>query len=501
MAQLLALEWDQFEARIVVAQQRGEDVRIDHALTVSLAPRDPGQTFADTDVGQRLQAALAARRIGKAETLVAVGRSSIELRRLTLPPAPEDEWPDLVRFQALPQFSNLGEDWTLDFFPLHAESGEGSSVLAAAISPQLVEQISNTCHSAGLNPSRLVLRPCAAASLLIRRGGAAAQRLCLFVDVLADEADLTVLLDRGVVLMRTVRLPAASADSPAAHARALSGEIRRTIASAQNQLGGRRVEQIILCGDRDEHRELSKQLAERLKLPIEHFDPFDSLRLSAELQAKPPQKPERFAPLLGMVLDEGASRRHAIDFLHPRRQAAPPSKRRWYAIAGGLVAAALLALAAIGWMEIAALESRIAALEQTSQQLDDDVEQAEAILQQVNTIETWHRGNTHWLDELEHLSRPENFPPAEDARLSGFKAARQPQGGGQLSLSGYARAAEVIPEVESRLRDQRRTVVSGPSRKTETDPRYPWRFQETVKIAPRADVSIDDADSPTGGRR
>jgi len=45
------------------------------------------------------------------------------------------------------------------------------------------------------------------------------------------------------------------------------------------------------------------------------------------LQAKPPQKPERFAPLLGMVLDEGASRRHAIDFLHPRRQAAPPGLR------------------------------------------------------------------------------------------------------------------------------------------------------------------------------
>ncbi len=314
MPQLLALEWDQYEARVVVAQRRANELRIEHAFSVSLAPRDPGQTFADTNVGQRLESALAARHIGRAETIVAVGRSNIELRRLSLPPAPDDELPELVRFQAAGQFGNMGEDWPLDFFPIEAAAAEGHDVLAATISPQIVEQITATCTAAGLQPTRLVLRPCAAASLLIERGGPATQRIRLFVDLLAEEADLTVLVEKRVVLMRTVRLPAHSEDQPTT----LLGEIRRTVAAAQNQLGGDRVEVVVLCGNPDDHPLLAAAIAEKLQLAVEHFDPFARMPRSRELTSHPPERPERFAPLLGLVLDEAEGRRHAIDFLNPR---------------------------------------------------------------------------------------------------------------------------------------------------------------------------------------
>ncbi len=502
MPQLLALEWDQFEARIVVAQQRGEDVRIDHAFSVELTPRDPGQTFADVDVGQRLESALSARRIGKAETLVAVGRSSIELRRLSLPPAPEDEWPELVRFQALPQFTNLGEDWPLDYFPLEGEAGEGTSVLAATISPQLVRQITETCSAAGLSPARLVLRPCAAASLLIERGRSLTHRIRLFVDLLSDEADLTVLVDRHVVLMRTVRLPAAnqSGGDRAGQAQALIGEIRRTIASAQNQLGGDRVEQIVLCGNDSEHHELAATLADRLNLDVEHFDPFSSLQRSSELRNNPPQAPERFAPLLGMVVDEAASRRHAIDFLNPRKKAPPKSKSRTYAIAGSLAALVLLAVVAMCWMELAGLRSRNAVLSETSNQLDAEVEDAEAMIERVDTIESWDQSQINWLNELESISAPQRFPPAEDVRLINLKASPRPGGGGQMSLVGLARGSDVVPVLESMLRDERHAVSSGPSRDSEKDPRYPYRFQETVRIDPLAEAPSPDEQAAGGSR-
>ena len=493
MPQLLALEWDQFEARVVVAHQRGEDVRLEQAFSVPLAPRDPGQTFADADVGQRLQAALAARRIGKAETLVAVGRSSIELRRLTLPPAPEEEWPELVRFQALPQFSNVGDDWPLDYFPLDTPPGEGASVLAATISPQLVKQISNTCASAGLTPKRLVLRPCAAASLLIQRSGPVAHRVRLFVDMLADEADLTVLVERDIVLMRTVRLPTTHSgeENAADQARALNGEIRRTIASAQNQLGGQRVGQVVLCGDGEQHREMARELANRLELPVEHFDPFATLRRSSELKSSPPQQPERFAPLLGMILDEVSADRHAIDFLNPRKSAPPKDNRRLLTIAGALAATVLLAIVALAWMELGRLNQRVTTLRQTSESLNKAVEQAGADVKQAEQLGEWSKRHPHWLNELEDLSTPERFPPAEDARIASFKAAPQPRGGGTMSLAGYVRDSDVIEDMELRLRDPAHTVVSGRSDESDKDPRYPRTFQELVKIGPRGDEDSD----------
>ena len=486
MPQLLALEWDQFEARVVVAQQRGEDVRIEDAFSVSLAPRDPGQTFADTDVGKRLQAALAARRLGKVETLVAVGRSSIELRRLSLPPAPEEEWPELVRFQALPQFGNLGDDWPLDYFPLEAPDGEGASVLAAAISPQMVSQITRTCEEAGLTPKRLVLRPCAAASLLIHRSGPVTHRVRLFIDLLADEADLTVLVERDIVLMRTVRLPAAHAedDATGAQAKALGGEIRRTIASAQNQLGGQRVGQVVLCGDGDEHREMAKELSQRLDLPVEHFDPFDTLRRSNELKATPPQQPERFAPLLGMIVDETSARRHAIDFLNPRKKAPPKSNNRLWSIVGGLAAAVVLAMAALAWMEHYRLSRRVSTLQQTSQSLEENVERASGFVAQAKELEAWDSQHPNWLDELASLSSEQRFPPAEDARVVSLKATPRPGGGASMSLVGYAQDSDVIAEMESVLRTPRHTVVAGPAVESDKDPRYPWRFQEVVRIEP-----------------
>lgn len=545
MPQLLALEWDQFEARVVVAQQRGGEVRIEHAFSVSLAPRDPGQTFADADVGPRLAAALAARHIGRVETLVAVGRSNIELRRLTLPPAPEDEWPDLVRFQALPQFTNMGEDWPLDFFPLQSGNGEGASVLAATIAPQMVDQISATCQSAGLTPSRLVLRPCAAASLLIQRGDAGAHRVRLLVDLLADEADLTVLVDRGVALTRTVRLPAAgNEDDARQHDRlqALSGEIRRTIASVQNQLGGERVEQIVLCGDDEGLRDLSKELAQRFDLPVEHFDPFAGFRLSSELGAKPPQHPERFAPLLGMIVDEAAGRRHAVDFLNPRKKAPPPNRRRLYAIGAALAATVVIAIIAWGWMALDDLQRTNAKLKKELDGLKGEVEKSKGIREQTAIIDAWDGGHTQWLNELELLSTEPidkyadlagddlrqrcqaaglpsdgdddalrqrlaaldtGFPAAKDARLIELKAAQRARGGSQLTLTGYSRESEVMQEMEAMLRDERHTVVSGPGREAGEDTRYPWWFQETVKIYPVAGDGEQDtgAIGAKGGRR
>jgi Tfp pilus assembly PilM family ATPase len=489
MASLLALEWDQFEARIVVAQPRGEAVHVEHAFVVSLAPRDASETFADTNVGERLQAALAARRIGRVDTIVAVGRSNIELRRLTLPPAPDEELPEMVRFQAMPQFSNLGDDWPLDYFKLTAP-GEGQSVLAAAISPQLVEQIQSTCKAAGLTPNRLILRPCAAASLVVQRGGPAAHRIRLLVDMLAEEADLTVLVESDIVLMRTVRLPAGSANEQVP---ALLGEIRRTIAAAQNQLGGQRVEEVVLCGIESDHQDLAAQLSDRLNLETTSFDPFAGLSLSSELRAHPPQQRGRFAPLLGMVLDEATARPHAIDFLNPRKRPSPPSRRRVYVLAGAVAGLLALSLVLLVWMRLASLQNQRDALAQQSLSLDEDVERAQQLQAKAAAIDVWQGSHVDWLEELASFSSPERFPVAEDAMLVQWRTATRANGGGQMSLEGRARESSVIPEMEELLRNEQHTVKSGVSLNDKEDARYPWRFDETVEVAPADAAALEKA--------
>ena len=72
---------------------------------------------------ETLRKAISERGLEKTETLVAIGRGKAELRELTLPPVPEDELPDMVRFQAIRSFASSGESATVDYLVTDRKDG------------------------------------------------------------------------------------------------------------------------------------------------------------------------------------------------------------------------------------------------------------------------------------------------------------------------------------------------------------------------------------------
>lgn len=481
MAQILALEWDGSEARLVVASPRGERGVIEQAFAVPLRSPQTGedQGEEEVDVGGRIAAALQAHGIGRLETLVAVGRASIELRQLSLPPAPDDELPELVRFQAMREFNQFDEDWLLDFVPLDEAPEEGPrSVLAAAIGPELVEQIQQTCESAGLTPQRLVLRPCAAASLL-RRTPSDESRL--LIDLLADEADLTVMIDRKVVFLRTTRLtadPLENADQP----RALLAEIRRTIAAAENQLRGKRIETITLCGSGEQHAALAASIERELGVPTRLFDPFEGLSLGQQLRGDLPDHPGRFTPLLGMALAELERTGHAIDFLHPRRPPEPPTRRKTVVVAA--VAAVLLVGSFFGYRgwERKSLNREIKQLTNQSKELEEKVAAAKKDMAAAANFGRWTATDVGWLDELDKLAKA--FPPAEQAMLTDLKFSQGQPKGGMITLDGLAKDMDAIGAMETSLRKEFRRVVNAGNSDDGSSKFYSRRFKLLVAVEP-----------------
>src|SRR4051794_24538155 len=202
MSRFVALEWDAKEARIAIGRKRTGGVTVEKAVAVPLPLREEGST-AEPDVGALLTRALSEQGVARCEALVAVGRANIELRFLSTPPVPAEELPDIVRFQAMRQFTTLGEDWPLDFVPLTPNADGGMNVLAAAIDPSLLGQIKKDCAAASITVGRLVLRPFAAASLI--KDQLADDKCRMIVDLLRDDADLTVLIGSQVIFPRTDR--------------------------------------------------------------------------------------------------------------------------------------------------------------------------------------------------------------------------------------------------------------------------------------------------------
>jgi Tfp pilus assembly PilM family ATPase/Tfp pilus assembly protein PilN len=480
MAKLLALEWDEREARVAVATPRGSEVVVEEAFAIDISAVASEDVAGDPhEVGRRIAEALAQHGLTGSDALVGLGRASIELRSLSLPPAPPDELPDLVRFQAMQAFTAIGEDWPLDFVELGTQE-DSLNVLAAVLSPKQVEQILQVCAASELKPRCLVLRPFAAASLLNRGHVLAAGRNALIVDMLADGADLTVISQGLVVFMRTVRLPAT--DDPNVQARALLGEVRRTIGAAQAQVSGQRIEQIIICGSASEHPVLAQSLTEALSLDVVLFDPFQAVRVAGPLQRQLPADSGRYAPLLGMLADEAAGVRHAIDFLNPRKRPTRRSHRRRDALiaAAGLAAVGVAGLAI--WAGLKHRDGQIADLRTQAAALDKQVEQARKLVAKADAVKDFTDGEVTWLDEMYELAR--RIPDADHVKLEDVRFGTDLKRGGVMTLKGNVKSSDVIAEFEDSLRYDGNVVAGryGTIDRNQRD--YPYLLDTTVVVAP-----------------
>jgi len=449
-------------------------MRVEQALVVSLLPA-AGQA-GDVDVGRRLAAALAARGIGRLATLVAAERTHVELRQLSVPPCPADELPDVVRFQAIKEFNALRDDWPLDFIPLAGDPPQ--SVLAAAADPAWVGQIQSTLTPAGLQARRLVLRPCATASLWRRTAAGTSPDVCLLVDLLGQEAELTVLFGQREFFLRSARLPTDSASEPDARA-SLGAEIRRSMGAVQNQLGGRRVQAIVLVGSAEQGEETAAELAQELGVSVEWFDPL--ARVDAEGAAREvlAEQPGRFAALLGMAWDELDRTPPAIDFLHPRRRQEPQGRRTALALAGLAAALVFLCIVGYGWWSGQEIDRQTRALTKELRELEPKVKAGEETRRAVAEVERWVNHDVVWLDEMRWLC--DRLPPAEDVMLDDLQL-RLTTSGGEATLQGFARSVETIKRMESKLRDDRHRIEGRAKWDDSSRSPYTRRFRSRVLI-------------------
>lgn len=476
MQRLVAIEWDSNELRVALAHQKGKVAVADEAFGIPFIDKENPVTAAE--IGSLLGKELQQRGIPKGEALVAVGRANLELRFLTTPPAPPEELPDLVRFQAMRGFTTLGDDWPLDYSPLGTTADGSTNVLATTISPEIVAQIKSVCAAAGLTPSRLVLRPFAAAALL--RKANQDDRCRMTVELLGEDADLAVSIGPDVVYPRTVRLPSREAP-PEVRTRALLGEIKRTIVAAQNQLGGRRVDQITIFGDAKKAAEFQAAWKNDLQMELQVLDPFTLIELSDSLKRTPPSSPGAFAPLLGLLVDEAAGRSPTIDFLHPRKRPPPVNHNRTYAIVGGSLAAAVLILVIMGWWHLRSLDAEIRNQAQLLADTTKKVDLAKPKVKKAQELDKFTAGDVNWLDELERLSQ--KFPAADKARAEDLLAtAKQNASGGSIVVNGLADEPDTITEMESTLRDKERTVIGSGSKEDPKATDLRWRYREEIVV-------------------
>ncbi|MCE9605975.1 MAG: hypothetical protein K8U03_13855 [Planctomycetia bacterium] len=476
MPLLIAIDWDVREARIAAGTLRGKRMRIEHLFTVAWPGTTTFDVQATSERAAALQEAFRLRNIGRGEAIVAIGRTAVELKQLALPPAPDDELPEMVRFLAQREFHALAADGALDYVPTAAIAGEARSVLAATVDGSAMSHIAQVCEQAGLRLKRLLLRPAATASLALRRlpHDDVAR---LLVEPAADEAEVTALVGPNIVLLRSARMPGDTAAPE--YARALSSELRRTLAAVHHQWPERRVERIELCGAADDWAATATKLASELVVAVDLVDPWKPLPEPLEYAATDEAAHGRFAAVLGMAADEAEGVRPRFDFVNPRR-AAPPPNRRKQVLIGAFCATLLFAgIWLFAKSRLNGLDEEIVALKRTSSALEAPVKTAAEIERKATEIERWLKSDVVWLAELERLSRL--APSAEQLQLTQLRFTAHPQGG-ELQMSGLVSDADVVDELERRLRDAQHSIEGKGRQHDPQTSRYPWRFKSNLTV-------------------
>ena len=463
MPKKIALDYDESELRIVVANCNGSRVHVSDAKVIPIGETD--------SVSEKLRAYITSENLQKTETLIAIGRGKAELRELQLPPASDDELPDMVRFQAIRSFASASDRAIVDFLVTN-RTAENTTLIAAAVAPGDLDRVKELCSTSELLPKRVALRPLTAASIYLRQSKP--PQICVMIDLLADDAEIVIARDGKVIFVRTVRLPSEDKHRSGA----IASELHRTmVACGETSTPDR----IVVWGTETVHTGDINAIRNTIGCEdVQAVNPFDLVDLQIDCESLP-EHVGRLAPLVGLLASDEIAPETLIDFLNPRERVEeePNRVRRLLMIAAPLAAVFLLGF--FVYRQFAEWDRKIANATSEVNTMLASSETADASIARTETIDQFLDSDVNWLDELRRLAVM--APPSEDLIVKNINGtANTKSGGGTLRVIGSVTDPGIIDAMEESLRDEKHSVIGKGSQQQKGEDSYRWTFTESLAI-------------------
>lgn len=380
MSRVLAIEWDESGVQFLVADAGGGVSRIEkyarHPWPDSLTVKESAPA-----AGDWLEAKIRELGAEGSNVVVALPREAVVIRRLALPPAPDAELPDLVRFQASAKLSTPVDRLKIDFLPLPldpAHPEEGRSVLVAAWERIRFDFVKAAIDATGCELSAVTISPVAISYLvpqLSKIAGCDPSAPLLIVLHDTRRIEIVIVEHASVIFTHQSRLGDGHVEDDLME---VLQEIQRAVLSFEQNHPGTEIEHVLLLESGDEEDDLDLALEARFGQKLHRFTRDGMTQVLGH--SVPPQAewPRLMIPL-GATMQGQVAGIEGIDFVHPRK---PPDKvdiRRQRMIKVGVAAAAVLLIGGIwlGWQYFS-LRSEIAQLEQEKIKLDRFVRQGQA---------------------------------------------------------------------------------------------------------------------------
>ena len=274
------IEIDDREIRVAQATWEARRAHLSKAFILEIeAGAEP------KELGKALRESLNKNGFSKGDADVILNRRLIEMRELDLPPAPDDELPDMLKFAARNEFASVNDNWRIDFVPLTTEVTANRIILAGALSPQLLAEITTIVEAGGLRLGRILLRSFCVAQSVCNDDPT---KSVLIAHDVGNSLDLTLVQDNKVQMTRCVLL---SGDGEPELTQNKSLEIQRAVMLANRGGTARGVGEVRIASDSTTGPRIRTALESMVDVPVLALDVSSLISKRGEnLGGKNPQK-------------------------------------------------------------------------------------------------------------------------------------------------------------------------------------------------------------------
>ena len=461
MANWVAITWENDRLLLLSASTSGKTATFEHAAVL--------------DEPKKLGELVSQYRLAKAETVVILNRSDVEVRSMVFPPVPVDELPDLVKFQAAKEFNNYDPSAPVDFFVTNKledvsrstlfpavkasdaaamPDGAPKHLLASTLRLATFQKIKLFCEEHNLVLRHIVLRPCATASLWRYSGTAVPDRATLLVELDKNEASQTVVLQGEPMFMRSPKISRPQDVSIPDFAARILAELKRTRIAVRNEVQGIDVGDVVLCGSGGMFESLAEQLTKGLGMPVRLFDPQHGLKIKTQ------DASELYAAHFGVIQQIVRKEPLHIDFCNPKKREEDTSTRN---ILTGIIAAGVLLIAGLfGYTYYAqtVLTREVKQLSWDHNELQKNSGALADQKQQLDALERWHADSVNWFEQLAWLS--ESALPGQDMMVSGLNfTANVAPASPTIGFTALLRDQSLLSPMVERFRDSVHTPTLG----------------------------------------
>jgi hypothetical protein len=425
--------------------------------------------------------------VSTGKIVLLLSRDAMVARQLDLPDVPDDELPELVRFQAAVRSSAPVDSLALDYVPLPAGAAAGRRVLVFTHDRTRIIEWQKALLADSMELAGCLASPIALAEFADRTRTAADDRTRLLIAQRGRRIELALVDQRTVVFSHSTQLIEGEG---AMHVQPLQAELMRTMVSLGQLHPGVEIGQVVYLPEQEIDESVLALLEQRFSGKVSTLQGLRGVAAAAGLIGSPSPT------LVGAGLSLGTPHVQRIDLVNPRKPIPKPDTRRQKLIYGGAgVGLLLILLLTVWWQIIGSLDATIEDKNQLLSIRSKELDAGRPTLQAAKAIDGWVNASAPPVEAFDELQRV--LPGTDRIYLSELKLTPDLKGGRpRIGGQAHARSGEDKEQFEQALRDRNYDVKPQVTTPNKRDPDYPFSFLLDVGLPAPPPKSPQQATAP-----